>query len=219
MTQKVQNIINLKIMKIKKPKIVPGKINIARVIIILLVFTSCRKDEIVPSPTKDYLEMEYYDFANKEIKADAPGFSFDVNNDGRKDLNFATLLVGDPIAQVDKLQFIVSTNIGVCLPVNNNESIPCLNYGDSVLLDNFNGYQWFELSSIILMQKIISTNSYVWEGTWKDATHKFIPYQIKDSDKRYNGWVEISADISTQKIILHKAAISKTCNKIIFAGK
>ncbi|NOU20050.1 MAG: hypothetical protein HOO91_21040 [Bacteroidales bacterium] len=71
-----------------------------------------------------------------------------------------------------------------CRTANNNESIPVLNNGDSIVLDNFNGYQWFKLSSIVLVQKIISSNSpYIWEEPWKDAIHKFIPYQVKDADK------------------------------------
>jgi len=187
---------------------------------IFLCFISCNDKDNVQLPIDEQPEMEYFDLSNKEIKAFTPGYSVDVNHDGRKDLKFGTLLVGDPIEQVDKVQFFISTDIGVCLPVNNNESIPVLNIGDSILLDDFNGYYWFELSSIVLVQKVISSNKPdSWEGPWIDANHKFIPFQVKTADKRYNGWVEISVDISNEKMTLHKAAISKTADKTIYAGK
>jgi hypothetical protein len=131
--------------------IVFSKLRFVVVIGIFLVFISCKEDGAIPSPIDRQIEMEYFNLSDTVIKAFAPGFSFDVNHDGRKDLNFATLLVGDPIAQVDKLQFFISTNIGVRLPVNNNESIRVLNNGDSIVLDDFNEYQWFELSSIVMV--------------------------------------------------------------------
>jgi len=34
----------------------------------------------------------------------------------------------------------------------------------------------------------------------------------------YNGWVEISSDIAGEKMLLHKAALSKEPNAIIQAG-
>jgi len=197
-----------------------NKFRFVVVIGIILVFSSCKDDDAIPSPIVEQPEMEYFNFSDTVIKAFAPGFSFDVNHDGRKDLKFGTLLVGDPIEQVDKVQFFISTNIGVRLPVNNNEGIPVLNNGDSIVVDDFNGYQWFELSSIVLVQKVISYNKPdSWDGPWKDAIHKFIPYQVKDADKRYNGWVELSVDIPFEKIVLHRAAISKTADKVIYAGR
>jgi len=186
----------------------------------LLTFLSCRKEDVKPLPPDNQLKMEYFDLGNRDIKAFTPGFSVDVNHDGRKDLKFGALLVGDPIEQVDKVQFFISTAIGIYLPVNSNESIPIMNNGDSILLDDFNGYQWFELSSIVLVQKVISDNKPdSWEGAWKDASHKFIPFQVKNADKKYNGWVEISVDISNEKLILHKAAISSVADQIVCAGK
>ncbi|NOU20048.1 MAG: hypothetical protein HOO91_21030 [Bacteroidales bacterium] len=197
-----------------------SKLRYVVVIGIFLVLNSCKDDDAMPSPIDGEIEMEYFNLSDTVVKAFARGFSVDVNHDGRKDLKFGTLLVGDPIEQVDKVQFFISTNIGVRLPVNNNEAIPVLNNGDTIVLDDFDGYQWFELSSIVLVQKIISSNSpYIWEGSWKDAVHKFIPYQVKDADKRYNGWIEISVDIPSENIILHRAALSKTPDQIICVGK
>jgi len=164
--------------------------------------------------------MEYFNLDNREIKSNSPGFLIDVNHDGRKDLAFTTLLVGDPVNQVDKLQFLISTNIEVNLPVNGNEEIPVMNKGESIAIENFNGYQWFELSSILLVQKIISFIAPpVWEGHWKNAVHRYLPYQVVVNGKPYNGWVELSVDIAGEKVLLHKAAISKEPNKTIKAGE
>jgi len=195
------------------------KIVLMQYIFLLLLFSCSRTEEVIPEPEKE-IRMEYFNLENKEIKYGYPSSSIDLNHDGKYDIRFETLLVGDPIEQVDKVQFLISTSIGVCLPVNINESIPFMNIGDSIPLDDFNGYMWFELSSILLVQKVISFNlPDKWEGTWREANHKFIPFQVKTADKRYNGWVEISADILNEKLILHKAAISTNANKTVCAGK
>jgi hypothetical protein len=177
---------------------------------------ACKKEkpQNIPEPA-----MEYFTFNDKEIKAGAPAFFVDLNNDGRNDISFFTLLVGDALNQVDKLQFIVQSNIKVNLPVKPGEEIPLMKQGDLIPLTDFDSYQWFELSSIMLFQKITSfTQPPVWEGHWKDAVRKYIPYQLLDADKIYCGWLEVSADIPNERLLLHKAAISKEPNKAIKAG-
>ena len=189
-------------------------------LMLTLGVSSCTKEKKpVPVPVTPPLQMEYFNLGDKEITADAPGFLLDVNHDGRRDLAFTTLLVGDGINQVDKVQFLISSNIKVNLPVNESEEIPVMSRGDLVVPGNFSGYQWFELSSILLVQKVISfTAPPVWEGHWKTAVHKYLPYQLVVDEKIYNGWVELSVDIPHEKIVLHKAAICKEANKTVKAG-
>ena len=189
-------------------------------VMILLTLISCKKEKTQQPPPATHPEMEYFDLNSREIKANSTVFNIDLNHDGREDLAFATALVGDLINHVDKLQFSISSNIDINLPVNEIEEIPVMNNGESIPLENFNGYHWFELSSIVLIQKIISfTQPPVWEGHWKNAVHKYLPFQVIENDKHYNGWVELSVDIAGEKIILHKAALSKEPNKIINAGE
>lgn len=189
------------------------------VLAVLFVVVSCKKGTPTQGTPNPNIAMEYINLYDRDILANAPGYAIDVNHDGRKDLHFVTQLVGDPVAQVDKVQFLVSSNINVMLPVNSNEEIPVMNSGETIVLDSFNGYQWFDLSSIILVQKIISfTEPDKWEGHWKEARHKFIPYQVVIAGKRYNGWVEISVDITNEKLVLHKAAICKNPETIVKAG-
>lgn len=189
-------------------------------VIVLLTTGSCKKHSKVPGLPTAPASMEYFNLNNREIKSNAPGFSIDVNYDGRKDLAFTTLLVGDPINQVDKLRFLVSSNIDVNLPVNANEEIPVMSKGESIVPVNFNGYQWVELATIILVQKTISlAEPPLWDGHWKNAEHKYLPFQVFVNSKVYNGWVELSVDIAGEKIILHKAALSKEPDKIVKAGE
>ncbi|MBS1654846.1 MAG: hypothetical protein JSU05_08380 [Bacteroidetes bacterium] len=187
---------------------------------VLLMLSSCKKNKPYSNiPSLPEAKMEYFDFKDREIKAGTLGFSIDINHDGRKDIAFSTLLVGDPINQVDKLQFLVQSNIKVNLPVNIGEEIPVMKVGDLIPIGDFSGYNWFELTSIILVQKVISfTNPPIWEGHWKNAVNRYIPFQIIESDKIYNGWIQISVDIVNEKLIIHRGAISQESNKTVKAG-
>ncbi|MEJ8818347.1 hypothetical protein [Lacibacter sp. H407] len=189
-------------------------------VIIGLAFVACKKQNLQQPPPVTGPEMEYIELNNREIKANMPSVNLDINQDGKTDIAFATVLVGDNLNQVDKLQFLVATNISVNLPVNGNEEIPVLKKGESIMPGNFNGYQWFELAGIVLIQKVISfTQPPVWEGHWKNAVRNYLPFQILANEKRYNGWIELSVDLPAEKIILHKAAISKEANRIVKAGE
>jgi hypothetical protein len=187
-----------------------------------LVLVSCHKVnpglEPTPPPPPPPTKMEYFDLGNKEINA-KKGFSIDLNHDGIKDIAFYVDLLGDPINKVDKWQFLASTNRGVGLPVNGNEEIPVMNAGDLIALDDFNGFRWWDLSSIVLVQKVVSYDPPdIWEGHWKNATHKYLPLQIINNAKRFNGWVELSVEIANERIILHRAALSTEPEKTINAG-
>jgi hypothetical protein len=58
----------------------------------------------------------------------------------------------------------------------------------------------------------------VWEGNWKTATKKYLPIQVRKNNLRFNGWIELTVDTLHEKIILHRAAISKAGEKEIIAG-
>lgn len=141
--------------------------------------------------------------------------SFDLNGDGEKDVAFGTRLVGDPITQQDKKQWLVVSSFNTCMPVNSLESIPLMNLSDKIPVGNFNNYNWYNASGVVLVQKIITNETNFWEGDWKDATNKFIPVQINKGTSKFNGWFEVSFSKVDEKIILHKAAISKEPNKEI----
>ncbi|HJV78945.1 MAG TPA: hypothetical protein VJ602_11230 [Paludibacter sp.] len=192
-----------------------SKIQLFSAISLIVLLFSCHRDDTAEQP-----RMEYFELNNREIAFGLQSYSLDVNQDGRKDIRFYTQLVGDPIAQEEKVQFIVSSSIGVCLPVNADENIPVLNKSDIIWVKDFGSYQWFELSAIVLTQKIVSsaTGTIRWDGMWKNAAHKFVSFQVQSTGRKYNGWVELSTDTVSEKIILHRAAICKSPDLDIYAG-
>jgi hypothetical protein len=190
-------------------------------VVILFVFslvTSCRKSgEDINFP--DSSQAYYMDLQGQEIKMNMHT-ALDLNRDGEKDISFGTILVGDPVFGVDKRQYVVSTGINSFLSVDQDEKIPVLQAGDSIPVENFRGYNWYNATYIVLARKITGVDkpSY-WEGSWKDARHNYIALQLKNRNLRYNGWVEISFDMAAEKIILHRACLSKQPEKSLICDK
>lgn len=183
----------------------------------VVLIASCKKEH-TPTPADDKI-MIYTDLKDSAVTF-SHAASYDLNGDGEKDVLFSTLLVGDPINKEDKKQWYVTASFNASLPVEEGESIPVLNLADSIPVGNFNGYNWYNASSIILAQKIIGeVGDPIWQGDWKNANHRFIPIQLKKSDDIYNGWIEISFDKTNEKVILHKAGVSKKAGKAVAAGK
>ncbi|MGN6165332.1 MAG: hypothetical protein ACTHOF_12400 [Flavisolibacter sp.] len=178
----------------------------------------CKKDH--PQPINEHHpSMVYKNFADSSI-AFGKGASFDLDDNGEKDILFSTQLVGDPIEQKDKEQWMVTTSFNANLPVNNTENIPVLGYLDRIPVNAFLGYTWYNASSILLSQKTITmTLPAYWEGQWKDVSHRFIAIQLQKLDGLYNGWIEVSFSMAGERLILHKAAICKEPNKNVLAGK
>jgi len=182
----------------------------------VVLIASCKKDETTPVDDKP---MVYIDLKDSAVTFNHSTY-FDLDGDGQKDILFNTLLVGDAANKLDKKQWYVTSSFTTSLPVNTSEAIPVLNMADSIPVANFNGYNWYNASAIILAQKVIGeTGDPYWQGDWKNATHRFIPVQVQKANGVYNAWVEVSFSTANEKIILHKAAISKKAGKAIAAGK
>jgi hypothetical protein len=190
--------------------------------LVLIMAIACKKPRPEPPvqpPVQPAPSMLVKDLADSSL-AFGKGASFDLDGNGEKDVLFSTQLVGDPVEQKDKKQWLVSTSFHASLPVNSIEQIPVLNYLDSIPLNNFSGYEWFNASSILLSQKTIMENTPpFWEGDWKEASHRFVPIQLVKPDGLYNGWIEISFSTANEKLTLHKAAVCKVVNKSVVAGR
>jgi len=169
-------------------------------------------------PPVNLPQMIYTDLGDTSITF-GKSASFDLDGNGRKDIYFGTLLVGDPILKQDEQQWLVGSSFDARLPVNEQESIPVLKYQDSILVQDFSGFHWYNASSVLLAQKVIKEQHSFWEGDWKDASHRFVPIQLIKEDKLYNGWVEISFNKSQAKVIVHKAGVSKEPNRYVSAGR
>jgi hypothetical protein len=143
--------------------------------------------------------------------------SVDIDKDGINDFSFGVLLVGDPVLERDRLQFLAHSKPNTNLLNNNEDQSPVLNRLD-IISKTHSGYEWFEISAIVLAEKITTMAESFWEGLWKNATHKYLPVQVKKNNKFYNGWIELSFDANTEQLILHRAAISTEENRDAKAG-
>jgi hypothetical protein len=184
---------------------------------ILLLLTNCKKEAVKP-PAASHPQMQYLDLNDTAVIFNRSA-SFDLDKNGSKDIHFHTMLVADPLTQQDKKQWWVTSSFYANLPVNDNEEIPFMQKSDSIYLTGFSGYNWYNASAVKLVQKVFSpTAPPYWEGKWKDASQRFVAIQIINNNNLYNGWVEISFNKNEEKLIIHRAAISKEANKEIKAG-
>ena len=188
---------------------------LAAIVATVLFFSACNKDKTeVPSPVHPV--MQYKDLQNAEVAYLKPK-SIDIDNDGANDFSFGVELVGDPILQRDRWQYLALSKVNTNLLNNEQDQSPMLNKNDSIPV-LYQNYQWFEISAIVLTEKIVTMTESYWEGLWKNASHKFLPVQLKKGGRFYNGWVELSFDTAAEKLILHTSAISTEANETVKAG-
>jgi hypothetical protein len=185
--------------------------------VVTVSLIACGKEKpLVPAPVSSGPVMAYKDLENQEVKYGQYQY-VDLDKDGTRDFLFNVQLVGDPILQRDRIQFYANSGIKRNLLNNDVDESPMLNKGDSISKRHV-GYNWWEISSIVLAEKLVYASGSSWEGTWKNADHKYLPIQIEKNGKLYHGWIEISFSIAEEKLILHKAAISTEEDKGIKAG-
>ncbi|MFT3843467.1 MAG: hypothetical protein QM725_00290 [Lacibacter sp.] len=185
-------------------------------ILAIFIFSSCKRIEIDITIPEG---MTYVNLNNRTVAFQQGPVVLDIDHNSETDLIFSVWLVGDPILEQDKRQFRVSSGIHTRLAVNANEETPVMGIGDRIYLSAFNGYNWFEVSSIILVQRVEGLYGPIfWTGNWQAAYHRYLPFQLVRNGQRYNGWIELTVDISQEKIILHKAAYSNLPEKKIRAG-
>lgn len=184
--------------------------------LLFILFQSCSKNENGGPIEPAHPVMIYKDLANKEIKYQSPA-SLDIDNDGSADFNFGVLLVGDPVLERDRLQFYVYSKQKRNLLNDQNDESPMLNKYE-LIKKIHPGYTWYEISAIVLAEKITNYNGSTWNGLWKNANHKYLPLQADKNGQVFHGWIELSFDTNTEKITLHKSAISTEPDKEVKAG-
>ncbi|WP_046369401.1 hypothetical protein [Flavihumibacter petaseus] len=169
-----------------------------------------------PEPPKTQPEMTYIDLGNVTVGfGQAKGV--DLTADGQPDLIFGTVLVGDPILKRDRRQYTVVSAQKRNLLNDATDQTPALHQRDGITAAH-PGYLWWDLSSIVLAEKIVTYTNTFWQGNWKDAGHRYLPIQIDLQGKKYHGWVELSLPGAEEKIILHRAAVSKVPDVAVMAG-
>jgi len=187
---------------------------------VLAVLLSCNKVNPVTSeplpPPPTHPVMIYNDLHSAEVKYGQFKY-LDIDNDGSLDLLFNVTLLGDPILQRDRLQFYANSRQERNLLNDAQDQSPVLNLMDPISKTH-PGYTWYEISAILLAEKIITFNGNSWDGLWKNASHKFLPVQVQKNSKLYHGWVELSFDTIKETVILHKSGISTEEDKEVMAG-
>jgi hypothetical protein len=126
-------------------------------------------------------------------------------------------LVGDPVLQRDRKQFVVNSGIKRNLLNDANDQSPVLNKMDTISKKQ-QGYLWWQISSIVLAEKISTDSGSSWEGLWKNASHNYLPIQVEKNGRLYHGWIELSFSTTGEKLVLHRAAISSEEEKTVKAG-
>jgi hypothetical protein len=162
--------------------------------------------------------MRHTDLQDRSTGKNSPAF-LDLDGDAHRDLGFSTYLVGDPQLPGSKTQFYAHGSFITYFPINAYEESPILSTGSYINDAVFPAYNWYNAPAILLAQRIelLSGTNY-WEGRWKNTEHRFLPFYVLRNNKRYFGWIELSFNMSAQKVILHQAAVSTEPDKGVKAG-
>jgi hypothetical protein len=186
----------------------------------VLTLASCSKTPLpTPAPVPGTPAMSYLNLNDLQIAYARPGKAVDVNQDRSNDLYFGVELVGDPIAKVDKRQFVVISGFNTSLPVTADEQVMPLSKEEPIPVGNFNNANWYNASAIVLTERLETIDGSIsWRGAWLTASKKYLPIQLLKNNERYNGWVELSFDQANQHMILHQVAISQQPEAAVKAG-
>jgi hypothetical protein len=189
------------------------------VLSVMMILISCRKEDNTMPPPPD--NRPHPVMLYKDLGSASAGYghlqALDIDSDGINDFYFSAQLVGDPILQRDRLQFYANSRERRNLLNDVNDQSPMLNLMDPIS-KVYPGYTWYEISSIVLAEKIITDSGTSWEGRWKTANHNFLPVQIQKDRKLYHGWIELSFDMSNEVVILHRSALSTEADREVKAG-
>ena len=187
------------------------------IISVAFLFGACKKQVSQTVPVT-LPEMNTLHFNNAVAGQQQPK-AVDLDGDGVTDILFSFLLVGDPLMPADKYQFYVSGAFQTDFPVNSGEEMPSLQKGDMISAAAFPQHQWYNASAILLAQKVVTnTQPPYWTGAWKDCSHGYFPFRIHKDGKQFYGWFEISFDTTSEKIILHNAAVARVPGTAVKAG-
>jgi hypothetical protein len=190
------------------------------ILFLFVLLSSCKKsvDTVVlpPPPTEPHPQMIYKNLKDAEVQY-LQTKTVDVTNDGAADFVFGVRLLGDPVLQRDRRQFVVNSGVQRNLLNNAADQSPVLNKLDTIG-KRHEDYQWWQISSVVLAEKIITYSGTYWDGLWTNANHNYLPIQVEKNGRLFHGWIELSFSTTGEKLILHRAAISAEEEKTVKAG-
>ncbi len=178
---------------------------------------SCQKPAPVSVPAPS---MTYMQFNNRIVQFGTPPLVIDINGDQVTDFVFGVTLVGDPIRKEDRREYRVSSGVDTEVPVNAQEQLRRLNAGDTISAGAYPDYNWWPVTSSVLMQRVENMAGTIrWEGWWMGAQKKYLPFRLHHANDWYNGWVELTAGPAMGCVVVHRLAICKTPGIAVQAGK
>ena len=184
---------------------------------VILTLASCQKETVKPVNPEIPPPMTYTALNDAEL-AFGSSKGLDIDGNGSLDFLFHTVYLGDALLKRDRKQYCITSGIGCNLLNDANDESPVLQKGDKVKAIH-PGYDWWQISLIVLAEKIIPEDAAeFWQGAWKNASHKYMPVKIMKDEKPYHGWIELSFDAHTEKLLLHKMAICRLPDVEIKAG-
>jgi hypothetical protein len=178
-----------------------------RLALLYLTFFSCIScQENAPSSA-----LISYVNLNDATASKAKSFSLDIDMDGDTEYLFTTVLTAD--ATGDLRQFVVS-------PARENQvfeiarRVGVLESGQEIAPGNP-----FDKNVQPMAVKRITNTATSWSGDWKDVSNKYIGIRFKIRDKGYYyGWIRVSFDKETERIVIHDFAYKIAENSGIKAG-
>jgi len=185
----------------------------------LAFLSACRKHPPGQTLTAVPAPVQYLDLNDTVIRLNRSAV-FDLDGNGRYDIGFGTQLIGDPIYQIDKRQWVAFGAFHTDFAVNEAEAVPVLAADALISFRGFPGFNWYNASSILLAQQLLFTaRPPVWEGLWRQATHHYMPFRLHRGERIYTGWVDMSFDQVQQRLIVHGAGVCTEPGRDIRAGR
>ncbi len=188
------------------------------IVIAALLITGCKKNNhITPIITPPHPAMQYINLHDVEAER-THAQHLDLDGDGNRDISFGVMVIGDPVLQKDILRFFVSSPDERFLLQDAADQAPVFTKGTAIG-PVMPGLYWYPVSFTTLAEKIIPVNAPpYWQGGWKNASQQYMPFYMYKAGQKFYGWVQLSLNTVTEKIILHGAAFSKEAGKEIKAG-
>ncbi|MBX3241876.1 MAG: hypothetical protein KIT80_12885 [Chitinophagaceae bacterium] len=185
---------------------------------LVLLAIGCKKKEVIPPPKEE--TMKYLDLKNQVVRV-GERVMLDINNDGIRDFRFGEWEYASPGDNAMKQEFFVFTYDDAYSPTDDAEFSMVMEKDQVITIADPEGYQWANVSQMVLVRntKHSGTGVHTWTGPWKNVQHRYLPILITIQNKRHAGWIELSMDIETPKLTLHRAAWSIQPEKDIPAGR
>jgi len=182
----------------------------------ILVIIACKKENNAPVPEPTMFYQELYQAVVNINTAQV----VDLDENGAREFTFSARTINDATLNQTRLEFVVIARPeGGLLMTTGTQGGKKYNKGDSIRIAAPAGANWASLTLMIMAQKVTpQAGAAYWQGEWKDASHHYLPVTIAKDGYIHTGWIELSLDIASEKLILHKAAYSLEPDKSSSAG-